>query len=117
MLSQLLLDRGELAQATEQANRAVQISPNFYGAWSQLGVCYARAGNLEGALMASEGGARAPGGGAPAQFNRALALKELAQREAWPASTWHRWLAWYHTRRALESDPNFQPARALLEQL
>lgn len=117
MLSELLLKKGELSQATILANQAVEIRPFFYPSWAQLGICYARAGNLEGVLLASEGGLAASPGLAPARFNRALALVELARTETGLSAFWHRQQAAYQARRALWSNPSFAPARQLLDTL
>jgi tetratricopeptide (TPR) repeat protein len=117
LLSQLLLERGEVAQATAQANQAVTISPYFSAAWSQLGLCYAKAGNLEGVLSASEGALRADGTHAPTRYNRALALLEKSNRVQGLSSSWARWQARYQAQRALWLDPDFTPAQKLLEQL
>jgi tetratricopeptide (TPR) repeat protein len=116
-LSQLLLDRNDLDGAIRQARMATEMSPYFYAAWAQLGLCYAKAGNLEGVLQASAQGVRSAGGDAPARFNRALALTEQARRESGLPSVWHRWQARYHLQRALWLDPAFAPARKLANQL
>jgi tetratricopeptide (TPR) repeat protein len=113
LLSRLMLERGDLAAATEQASQAVAVLPSFYPGWSQLGLCYARAGNLEGVLTAARGGMKAPGGGAPALFNRGLSLFELSKRESGLQGWLHRLQARYYTRRSLWLDPSFEPARKL----
>ena len=117
MLSQLLLKRGEISEATAIANQAVELSPNFYPSWAQLGLCYARAGNMQGLLTASEGGVKAAPTLASAHFNRALALSEQARVESGLSAVWHRWAAKYQARRAIWLDPTFAPARRLVNSL
>lgn len=117
MLSELLLQRGEAEEAVRQATLAIEQAPNFYPSWVQLGLCYARAGNLEGVLRASAGGLQAAPDQAPAHFNRGLALLQRATTETGLAAHWSRWRAWYHARRALWLDPRFAPATRLLEQV
>lgn len=117
MLSELTLKRGDLPQATTLASQAVELAPYFYPGWAQLGLCYAKAGNLEGVLRASEGGVMASPDLGPARFNRALALLELAKTETGLSAFWHRRQAAYQARRALWSNPSFAPARQLLDVL
>ncbi len=117
LLSQLLLESGQLSPAIQHANLSVELSPTFYPAWAQLGKAYARAKNLDGLLLASAGGLQAAPDSAPAHFNRALAeLSKSGQENGLPAS-WSRFKASIHLRRALWFDPRFAPARRALDSL
>lgn len=117
LLSQLCLERGDLAQATHQAAEATRLAPNYSGAWSQLGTCYAKAGNLEGMLDATRRAVETGANDAPARFNLALGFWERSRRSSEPLATLDRWRAGYQARRALTLDPGFEPARKLLQQL
>lgn len=112
-LSQLYLERGDISQATEMAQRAVTLFPEFVPAWTQLGLCYSRSGNLEGLLIASAGALQANPNEASVRFNRGLALWELSKRSSWPFSAWYSSQARYQIRRALWLDPEFAPAQRL----
>jgi tetratricopeptide (TPR) repeat protein len=116
-LSDLLLRRGETEQALEQARQAVEQAPYFYPAWVQLGLCYAKSGNLDGMLEASREALRVAPNLAAAHFNLGLALWQKSTTQSGLSAGWNRWRAWYHARRALWLDSTFPPARQLLQSL
>lgn len=114
LLSRLLLEKGSLSEATAQAADATRLAPTFSLAWTQLGLCYARSGNLSGVLLASEQAIRLAPGDATNQLNYAVALKEMSNQQSGPGRVLTELRSRYHARRALWISPTLEPARRLL---
>lgn len=116
-LSQLQLARGDVSSALRQAELSISLSPYFAGGWSQLGLCYAKAGNLEGTLRASQQAVEHSPQEASFRFNLALALFQTSQYKQGLSAKWYRWRAGQELRRCLALDPEFEAAYNLQKQI
>ncbi len=116
-LSRLLLEKGELGEATKNAIRSTELSPNWTPAWMQLGGCYAKSGNLTGMLLATEEAVELSPSNPQAQLNRSLAFLAMGKTRGGVLGDLERLRARYHAKRALWGDPNLEAARKVLREL
>ena len=110
LLSRILLARGDLAEATQQATFATQLHPTSAAGWTQLGGCYAKGKNLTGMLIATEEAIELAPSNPLVQLNRSLALYSQAQLSGGLSSSFHLWQARRLARQAISTDPALRPA-------
>ena len=117
ILSELASLREDWEESARQAQLALEILPSTYQGWQALSVASAKLGETQTMMEASAQAVRWGPDRPRAHFNRALALIRTSGDFTGPKAWWLKRRVRYHLKKTLELDPEFAPARQMLDQL